>query len=37
VEAAFGAAIQDNRVHLPGIVSRKLQVVPMLTEAFDRG
>lgn len=37
VESAFGAPLRDNRVHLKGIVSRKLQVVPMLTEAFDRG
>ena len=37
VESAFGAPLQDNRVRLPGIVSRKLQVVPMLTEAFNRG
>lgn len=37
VESAFGTTLQANRVLLSGIVSRKLQVVPMLTEAFDRG
>lgn len=36
-ESAFGVPLQDNRVRLPGIVSRKLQIVPMLTEAFNRG
>lgn len=35
--SAFGVPLQDNRVRLPGIVSRKLQIVPTLTEAFDRG
>ena len=37
VESAFGAPLQDNRVRLTGIVSRKLQVVPMMTETFNRG
>lgn len=36
VETAFGTTLQANRVFLSGIVSRKLQVVPMLTQAFDR-
>lgn len=37
VETAFGAKLNDqNRMSLPGVVSRKKQVVPQLTEAFDK-
>ncbi|MFC6181601.1 manganese-dependent inorganic pyrophosphatase [Lactiplantibacillus daowaiensis] len=35
VEAAFGKKIENNRLSLPGVVSRKKQVVPQLTEAFN--
>jgi manganese-dependent inorganic pyrophosphatase len=35
VEAAFGKKLNDqNRMSLPGVVSRKKQVVPPLTDAF---
>lgn len=35
VEAAFGKKIENNRLNLPGVVSRKKQVVPPLTDAFN--
>ncbi|VDG19413.1 manganese-dependent inorganic pyrophosphatase [Lactiplantibacillus mudanjiangensis] len=35
VEAAFGKKIENNRISLPGVVSRKKQVVPPLTDAFN--
>ncbi|MDO4903931.1 MAG: manganese-dependent inorganic pyrophosphatase [Limosilactobacillus sp.] len=36
VEAAFGHKLGDNkRMDLPGVVSRKKQVVPPLTDAFE--
>ena len=36
VEAAFGNKLGDNkRMNLPGVVSRKKQVVPPLTKAFE--
>lgn len=35
VEAAFGESIHDYQIALPGVVSRKKQVVPPLTEAFE--
>lgn len=34
VEAAFGVALENNRALLEGVVSRKKQVVPSLTNAF---
>ncbi len=37
VEAAFGVTLQNNRALLAGVVSRKLQIVPALTETFARG
>ena len=36
VESAYGVALSDNRVHLKGVVSRKLQIVPVLTETFSQ-
>lgn len=36
VEKAFGKKLNDqNRMNLPGVVSRKKQVVPPLTDAFE--
>ncbi len=36
VEAAFGKKLNENkRMNLPGVVSRKKQVVPPLTDAFE--
>lgn len=35
VEAAFNTTIQDNQIELPGVVSRKKQVIPQLTESFE--
>lgn len=37
VEQAFGVTLEDHRAHLDGVVSRKLQVVPRLTQTFDGG
>jgi manganese-dependent inorganic pyrophosphatase len=37
VEEAFQVALEDNRALLEGVVSRKLQIVPALTETFGRG
>lgn len=34
-EQAFGKKLQDNVVDLPGVVSRKKQIVPPLTKAFE--
>ncbi|MGM0239404.1 manganese-dependent inorganic pyrophosphatase [Enterococcus sp. AZ103] len=36
VEVAFNTKLENNRVFLPGVVSRKKQVVPQLTEAFEK-
>lgn len=36
VEAAFNVQLADNRAFLKGVVSRKKQVVPQLTEAFGK-
>lgn len=36
VEAAFNTKLENNRAFLPGVVSRKKQVVPQLTEAFEK-
>lgn len=35
VEAAFNVTLENNRVFLNGVVSRKKQVVPQLTEVFS--
>lgn len=35
VETAFATTLTDNRAFLPGVVSRKKQVVPQLTVAFE--
>jgi manganese-dependent inorganic pyrophosphatase len=37
VESAYGVTLENNRAHLNGVVSRKLQIVPVLTETFSRG
>jgi manganese-dependent inorganic pyrophosphatase len=37
VESAYGLTLEHNRAHLKGVVSRKLQIVPVLTETFSRG
>ncbi|MCR8968847.1 manganese-dependent inorganic pyrophosphatase [Facklamia sp. 7083-14-GEN3] len=36
VEAAFNAKVEDQQFALPGVVSRKKQVVPPLTAAFNK-
>lgn len=36
VEAAYGVTLVDNRARLNGVVSRKSQVVPVLTETFAK-
>ena len=36
VESAYGLTLESNRAHLKGVVSRKLQIVPVLTETFSR-
>lgn len=35
IENAFKSSVLDNRVLLPGIVSRKKQIVPVITEALS--
>ena len=37
VEAAYGVTLENNRALLAGVVSRKLQIVPVLAETFGRG
>lgn len=37
VESAYGVTLEGNRARLSGVVSRKLQIVPVLTDAFSRG
>ena len=37
VETAYGVTLEGNRALLTGVVSRKLQIVPVLTETFSRG
>jgi manganese-dependent inorganic pyrophosphatase len=37
VEKAYGVTLEDNRALLKGVVSRKLQIVPVLAETFSRG
>lgn len=34
VALAFSAVLSDNRLEMPGVVSRKKQIVPVITEAF---
>ncbi|MEX0579586.1 MAG: manganese-dependent inorganic pyrophosphatase [Mycobacterium sp.] len=36
VEAAFGVTLENNRALLTGVVSRKLQIVPVLTDTFSK-
>lgn len=36
VESAYGVTLQDNRALLRGVVSRKAQIVPVLTETFGK-
>jgi manganese-dependent inorganic pyrophosphatase len=36
VESAFGVTLEGHRARLKGVVSRKLQIVPALTEEFSR-
>ncbi|MGK7379005.1 manganese-dependent inorganic pyrophosphatase [Planococcus sp. 1R117A] len=35
IEGAFRSSVVDNRVLLPGVVSRKKQIVPVITEALS--
>lgn len=35
IEDAFRSTVTDNRVLLPGVVSRKKQIVPLITEALS--
>jgi manganese-dependent inorganic pyrophosphatase len=35
VESAYGVTLESNRAHLTGVVSRKLQIVPVLTNTFN--
>jgi len=35
VEKAFGKKLVDNKVDLPGVVSRKKQIVPQMQKAFE--
>ena len=37
VEAAFWVTLENNRALLIGVVSRKLQIVPVLTDTFSKG
>jgi len=37
VETAYDVTLENNRALLTGVVSRKLQIVPVLTETFSRG
>ena len=36
VETAYDVTLENNRALLAGVVSRKLQIVPVLTETFGR-
>lgn len=36
VESAYGVTLENNRALLRGVVSRKAQIVPVLTETFGR-
>lgn len=35
IESAFQSSVENNRVILPGVVSRKKQIVPVITEALS--
>lgn len=35
IEGAFKSSVVDNRILLPGVVSRKKQIIPVITEAFS--
>ena len=37
VESAYGVTLESNRARLTGVVSRKLQIVPVLTDMFSKG
>ena len=37
VETAYDVTLENNRALLKGVVSRKLQIVPVLTETFSKG
>ena len=37
VEAAYGVTLNNNRALLKGVVSRKSQIVPVLTDTFNKG
>ncbi|MGI9124588.1 MAG: manganese-dependent inorganic pyrophosphatase [Mycobacterium sp.] len=37
VESAYDVTLENNRALLKGVVSRKSQIVPVLTETFSRG
>jgi len=34
LEKAFGKKVENNTLYLPGVMSRKKQIVPPLIEAF---
>ena len=34
LEAAFGQKVVDQQLELPGVVSRKKQIVPPLTDSY---
>ncbi len=36
LESAYGVTLEANRAQLKGVVSRKLQIVPVLTDVFSR-
>lgn len=36
IEEALGTKLENNEVYIPGIMSRKKQVVPMFTKVFDK-
>jgi inorganic pyrophosphatase/exopolyphosphatase len=36
MEKALQGKIVDNKIYIPGILSRKKQVVPMMAEVFDK-
>jgi manganese-dependent inorganic pyrophosphatase len=36
MEKALNGKLVDNKIYIPGILSRKKQVVPMLSEVFDK-
>ena len=37
LESAYGVTLEGNRARLTGVVSRKLQIVPVLTDMFSKG